>query len=46
MPEQFEFQLWIVQAILSELALIRVDFFARDSSLLLPVLQVRQQSFD
>jgi len=37
MPEQFEFQLWIVQAVLSELALIRVDLFGRDGSLLLPV---------
>jgi hypothetical protein len=42
MPEQFEFQLWIVQAVLSKLAVIGVDLFRRDASLLLPVLHVRQ----
>ncbi len=46
MPEQFEFQLWIVQAVLGELALISANLFGRDGSLLLPVFQVRQQSFD
>src|SRR5215208_3866857 len=46
MPEQFEFQLWIVQAVLSELTLISIDFFGWDGSFLLPVFQVRQQSVD
>src|SRR6188472_2762128 len=43
-PEQFEFELWIVQAVLSELALVGVNLFGWDGSLLLPVLQVRQQT--
>jgi hypothetical protein len=46
MPEQFQFQLWIIQAVLGEFAFIGVDLFGRDGSFLLPVLQVGQQSFD